>query len=99
MSFVSQMAVKIRPGRRAEAIAAFKERRVLEECADAVPGFLKGRLLLSTDCPDAFVVEAEWTNLSDIADWQNHPVRSAQANDLSGWLAGEPETQVYESMD
>lgn len=99
MSFVSQMAVKVRPGQRADAIAAFRARRVLEECAESIPGFLKGRLLLSTECGDAFVVEAEWANPGDIQDWQNHPVRAAQASDLSGWLAEEPETKIYEARD
>ncbi len=69
MSIVSQLSIKVRPGQRAEGIAAFKKRRVLEECAGAIPGFLNGRLLLSIEDPDAFVVEAEWASLDAIKDW------------------------------
>lgn len=95
MTAVSQMTMKLRPGQRDAAIAAFKARRVLEECAEAVPGFEHGELLMAEDCPDTVCVTAHWADAAAFQAWAAHPVRARQEADLIGFLAEAPVTRVF----
>ncbi|NBT32785.1 MAG: hypothetical protein EBT13_13045 [Rhodobacteraceae bacterium] len=99
MSYVSHLSVKVLPGQREKALSAFKSRRVFEECAAAVSGFIEGRVLVSADCPDTFCVAAEWAAMQDYQDWLDHPVRATQSDDLSKWAAEAPEIRFFHRMD
>ncbi|WP_438991362.1 antibiotic biosynthesis monooxygenase family protein [Lentibacter sp.] len=96
MPVFSQMSIALRPGVRDAAIKAFRERRVLEECAQSIPGFISARLLLPLDAPDAICVMAEWQGVSDFEAWTRHPLRDAQEADLVHFLAAPPVTTVFQ---
>lgn len=77
MTVISQMSIIVKPGKREAAIKAFAERRVLDECAKAIPGYISAQLLVPQDTPDAICVMAEWQRVSDFEAWAAHPVRDA----------------------
>lgn len=97
MTFISDMRIKVRPGVRDEAINAFRKRRVFEECSEAIPGFLRARLLESCGAPDAMSVIVEWTDEAAYEAWIAHPVRAAQEVDLAQYLAAAPQTELYDT--
>ncbi len=70
----SIMSVRVRHEQREDAIAAFRARRVLEECAEAIPGFIKGYILADRDAGDRLAVIAEWRDPQSFRDWMAHPV-------------------------
>lgn len=47
MSMVSHLNVRVDPGQRDAAARDFVELQVLERCAEVIPGFLRGEMLLS----------------------------------------------------
>lgn len=77
MTFRAWLSIRAKPGRRDELAAAFVARRVLEECRDAIPGYLQGELLLSEDDADALCVSVVWADRQSFLDWQVSPVRLA----------------------
>lgn len=79
--YVSVLMLRSPPGRLDEAIAQFEERRVLETCRDAVPGFVSGRLLRSLDDADAACVICEWTDRAAFEQWMASPLRSPGTTD------------------
>lgn len=99
MSIVSNMQITVKPGMRAEAIEAFLKRRVFDECAEAIPGFLGAQLLEAQAAPDALAVIAEWRSEADFQDWVAHPVRARQEADLAHFLAGAPQTALFWRRD
>jgi len=96
MPILSQMSIVVKPGMRAAAIKAFTKRRVLEECADSIPGFVCAQLLVPLDARDAICVMAQWQDVSDFEAWTRHPVRDAQEADLAHFLAEPPVTTLFE---
>lgn len=92
---ISNLQITLRPGVKAAAIEAFKKRRVFEECAAAIPGFLSAKLLEVEGAPDAIAVIAEWTDATAFQAWVAHPVRAAQEADLADYLAAAPHTTLY----
>ena len=92
---ISNLQITLRPGVKAAAIEAFKKRRVFEECAAAIPGFLSAKLLEVEGAPDAIAVIAEWTDATAFRAWVAHPVRAAQEADLADYLAAAPHTTLY----
>lgn len=96
MSLFSLMFIDVRNGVRDHAIAAFKNRRVFEECAQAIPGFIQAKLMASQSEPNRIVVLAEWKEHSDFTDWTKHTVRDMQEKDLSNFLAAVPHTLMYD---
>lgn len=97
MTFITDMQIRVRPGVRDEAASAFRKRRVFEECSEAIPGFLRARLLESRGAPDAMSVIVEWTDEAAYEAWIAHPVRAAQEADLAQYLAAPPRTELYET--
>lgn len=95
MTIMSNMQIKLRDGVRAEAVAAFIERKVFEDCADAIPGFLWARLLEVDDAPNCLSVISVWSDRAAFDAWVAHPVRDSQAADLAHFLAEPPHTQLY----
>lgn len=79
--YVSVLMLRSPPGRLDDAIAQFMERRVLETCLDAVPGFVSGRLLRSHDDADQACVICEWTDRAAFEQWMASPRRSPPTAD------------------
>ena len=73
--YVSILTLRSPPGVRAQAIAQFVERQVLQICRDAVPGFLSGRLLRSLDDDDQACVICEWASRDAFEQWMSSPHR------------------------
>lgn len=94
MTVMSQMEIRILSGQRDEALAAFRDRGVFEECADAIPGFVQAFLLADPTDPEAVSVIAEWRTKQDFLDWTTHPAREAQERDLARFLAAPPRTRL-----
>ncbi|MCA0241662.1 MAG: antibiotic biosynthesis monooxygenase [Proteobacteria bacterium] len=73
---VSVLTLRCPPGRREEALAQFMQRRVLEVCRDAVPGFIAGRLLRSRDDEGSVCVICDWVDEAAFEQWMNSPRRN-----------------------
>ncbi len=74
--YTSVLTLRSPPGRLDEAITQFRERRVLETCRDAVPGFLSGRLMRSHDDPNLACVICDWVDREAFEQWMTSPLRS-----------------------
>jgi len=97
MTLQTHLYVHTRPGQRADAIAAFKTRRVFEECAETIAGFLGAEILLQEDAPDHFCIIARWQTRADMMAWMQSSVRAAQDKDLAHFAAAPPVSRLYES--
>jgi heme-degrading monooxygenase HmoA len=97
MSYRAWLSVRALPGRRDELVTAFVTRRVIEECREAIPGFIHGELLLSEDDPDAVCVTVEWQDRQDFQAWQASPVRAAQGAELAHLVQALPVSQLLRS--
>ena len=75
------------PGRRAELVAAFQQKRTLEECLETISGALDGELLLSNEDPDALCVTVLWSSVDAHRAWLTSPVRAAQGPALAALVA------------
>ncbi|NJK88957.1 MAG: antibiotic biosynthesis monooxygenase, partial [Myxococcales bacterium] len=64
-----------------KAIAAFIQRRCIEESAETIPGFRHGQLLQSTDNPGEVVVLTAWDDQASYQQWLDSPLRAAQFPD------------------
>lgn len=91
----THLYVRTRAGQRANAIAAFKARRVFEECAEAITGFLGAEILLQEDAPDHFCIIARWQTRAAMIAWMQSPVRAAQDKDLAHFAAEPPVSRLY----
>lgn len=96
MSVVGQLSIRVKPGTREAALQAFRARRVFEECAQAIPGFVQAFLLADRTDPDVICVVTEWRAAQDAADWMASPMRAAQGAYLGHFLAAEPETRLFD---
>lgn len=65
------------PGRREDAIAAFKSSGIIEKCRDAIPGFVGGALMKSRQDAAAACVLVEWRDEQAYEDWMNSPARGS----------------------
>lgn len=92
----SLLTFRSHPGQRDEAAHNFVQRRVLEECAASIPGFLGGELLLSPEDPDLMCVTALWDGAASYQQWLDSPVRAAQGPDLAPFLAQAPVAVLFE---
>ncbi len=91
----STLTAKSLPGQREKLIAAFFRRRVLQECQEAIPGFVSAEVLLSLSDEDELQVSVLWRDQSAWQAWQDSAVRLQQARDLAPWLASAPVGQLY----
>ncbi|APZ91581.1 antibiotic biosynthesis monooxygenase family protein [Fuerstiella marisgermanici] len=96
MEVVSHMIVRTSPGKRDAAIEAYRKRDVLRECADVIPGFIRGELLVCQDDLDVLCVATHWKSADDYQQWLDHPLRADQSNELVPFAAAAPESSVYE---
>ncbi|MBB3178761.1 antibiotic biosynthesis monooxygenase [Variovorax sp. Sphag1AA] len=96
MKYRSLLTFQVRPGMRDEAVRTFVQGRVLEECAQAVAGFLSGELMLSQEDPDLMYVTAQWINEAAYQQWLASPVRAAQGPALAPFLAHEPSAALLQ---
>ena len=92
----THLEIRVHHGQREAALAAFKTRRVFEECAEAISGFL-GAELLTTDAPDTLYVIAHWQSQAAADVWMASPVRAAQNADLSHFLFEPPKGRLLQS--
>lgn len=95
-TYVSVLTLRSPPGRLDEAMAQFAERRVLETCRDAVPGFLSGRLMRSHDDPQVACVICEWVDRQAFEQWMSSPLRSPGTGDRVFEPAGR--SALFESV-
>lgn len=95
--YFSQMEVRTQPGLREAALRAFAERRVFEECAQCIPGFVQAHLMSDPQQADRLVVIAEWTDELSFQQWIAHPTRSQQGQDLAHFLAAAPVTTLLKA--
>ena len=91
----STLTAKSMPGQREQLLAAFFKRRVLQECQEAIPGFVSAEVLLSLTDADELQISVLWRDLTAWQDWQNSEVRLQQAQDLAPWLSGVPIGQLF----
>lgn len=87
-AYFSVLTLRSPPGRLDEAIAQFIDRRVLETCRDAVPGFVSGRLLRSQDDDTQACVICEWTDRAAFEQWMTSPRRGPATPDRVFEAAG-----------
>jgi len=90
----SLLSLHVHPGQREAAALAFVRRRVLEACAEAIPGFLDGELMLARDDPDRMCVCALWDGAASYRQWLASPVRAAQGSHLAVFLAQAPAAEL-----
>lgn len=83
----SFLHARAHPGQRATLVHAFKEHRILDQCAEAVPGCLEGQLLLSVTDPEALCVTVLWASQADHEAWMTSPVRVVQSQALGAYVA------------
>lgn len=95
MKFRTWLAGRALPGQREELMRRFVERRVLEECRVAIPGFLGGELLVAENDPDAICVTVNWASREDFLAWQASPVRAAQLPDLAALMHSMQPSEAY----
>ena len=91
----SLLIIQTKPGSRDKAVEAYHARGVLEECAEAIPEFVKGRVCLSETDPDRVIIEVDWSNVKGWHDWMDHPVRAAQAEDIGKFVESMTLSDVY----
>lgn len=96
MNVRSILTIRVYSGQRQAAATAFMQRRVLEECAEAVPGYIHGELLLSVEDPDLLSVVTHWNSIAAVQQWWDSPVRQAQGTELLNFSAEPPISRVYE---
>lgn len=89
MALRSLLMIRLAPGRRQEAVAAYVQRRALEECAEAIEGFLEAELLLAADEPELVCIAARWRDAAAYQAWLASPVRAAQWRDLSAFASAD----------
>jgi quinol monooxygenase YgiN len=95
----THLHIRVKPGQRDAAIAAFKTHRIFEGCHAEIAGFHGAELLLSPDEPDLLCVVAHWQDSAAAAAWMDSPVRAAQNQALSHFLAAPPEQRRFLSAD
>lgn len=91
----STLTAKSMPGQREQLLAAFFKRRVLQECQEAIPGFVSAEVLLSLTDADELQISVLWRDQTAWQAWQDSAVRRLQAQDLAPLLACAPVGQLY----
>ena len=95
-SFVrSTLTARSVPGQREQLLAAFLKRRVLQECHEAIPGFVSAEVLLSLTDADELQISVLWRDQTAWQAWQDSELRHRQAQDLAPLLACAPVGQLF----
>ncbi len=95
----SHLEIQVHPGQRKAAIAALGSRRIFEECAETVRGFLGVELLLPEGAPDTLYIIARWQDRDSVLAWLASPVREAQNSDLARFAATLPTSRIMIAAD
>lgn len=85
MSFTTLLMVKVPPEDTDRATTAFVKRRIIEECAEVIPGFEHGQLMQSHDGSGQLCVMCTWTDKAAYKQWVASPVRAKQNDDAAGF--------------
>jgi len=96
MAYRSLLILQVHPGTRAEAVKAYHDRRILEECQESIPEFIAGRVGLSDLDGDRICIEVEWSDSKGWRDWMAHPVRLAQGEDFGPYVKDLVHVDIYE---
>lgn len=99
MTLRSHLNIRVRPGERAAAVAAFRKFRIFEECAEEIHGFIRAEILLSQDDPDRMCVVTYWQDAAASDRWRASPVREAQSRKLGGFSTEIPTTELFEIIN
>ena len=91
----STLTAKSMPGQREQLLAAFFQRRVLQECQEAIPGFVSAEVLLSLTDADELQISVLWRDQTAWQAWQDSAVRLQQAQHLAPLLACAPVGQLF----
>ena len=91
----SLLIVQLKPGTRVKAVEAYHARGILEECAEAIPEFVEGRVCLSETDADRIIIEVDWSDPKGWQDWMSHPVRAAQSEDIGVYIESVVLSEVY----
>lgn len=95
MIFRSLLIVQVHPGQGEQALRAYAERKVLAECAAAVPEFLSGRVYQSVTDVDRMCIEVDWSDEKGWSLWAESPVRAAQMADLAHFIVAVVHSDLY----
>ena len=82
MSFTTLLMIKFPLEDVDRAATAFVKRRIIEECAEVIPGFKHGQLMQSHDGSGQLCVMCTWTDKAAYEQWFTSPVRAKQNDDL-----------------
>lgn len=99
MAVFSQSHHRAKPGLRDDALKAYRTHRVLEDCANAIPGLIHGFLLASREDADAFAVVAEWADQASLDAWLAHPLRQDKEDALSALVEPGEKIVLFDSID
>ncbi len=91
----STLTAKSIPGQREELLTAFFNRRVLQECQEAIPGFVSAEVLLSLTDVNELHISVLWRDQTAWQNWQDSEVRIKQEQHLAPLLACAPVGQLF----
>ncbi len=91
----STLTAKSIPRQREQLLAAFYKRRVLQDCHEAIPGFVNAEVLLSLTDEDELQISVLWRDQNAWQAWQDSGLRLQQAQDLAPLLACAPVGQFF----
>jgi heme-degrading monooxygenase HmoA len=64
----------------------YMQRRIIEECAETIPGFLHGELMRSHDGDGLHCVMCQWADKAAYEQWVASPVRDKQGEDVTAFV-------------
>lgn len=96
MTARSVLFLRTQPGDRERLLALYRDRRILEEAAATVPGFIEGEVLESPADASLVCVTSLWASTADYDAWLASPVRRSQGEFIVPLLAGSPEGWVFD---
>ncbi|GAA6160324.1 antibiotic biosynthesis monooxygenase family protein [Ruegeria lacuscaerulensis] len=95
MSFWTLLMIKVPAEKAKQTAEAFIHRNIIEECADAIPGFRHGELMVSHEGDGQLCVMCNWTDKAAYEQWVASPIRDKQNVDALGFLT----EKGYEATD
>lgn len=100
----SLLMIKVPAADLDEATGAFVKRRIIEECAETVPGFIHGDMMASQEKNGQICVMCKWTDKAAYDQWAASPVRAKQTEDVlkftanAGFEAGDVHTLMFDGV-
>jgi heme-degrading monooxygenase HmoA len=85
-TFCTFLMIKV-PGDAADAFSEkYIQRRIIDECAETIPGFLHGELMQSDDGDGLHCVMCQWADKAAYEQWVASPVRDKQGADMMAFV-------------